>query len=291
MVIASAFLGELPGHAEHREVLGAALDADERAQILQAIAHRGIDFVAKEAVKLSTMPVWRNGRLEPRPFTLRLFLARVSDGWRVMPGGFVRIADDADARAVSLQRGGSTGRRLGAVRQAGDRDHAAAGAGPDHDHARHRRAAEPRRRQPVLGRALRGACRGDACAWCARSSAASPTATRPPRRSSNASPRCSAPGKRCRPSCRTSSRRWSRRAALQRRGSAGRSAAPRRRSPVGRVGDPRPVFPRRLAGADRSVRADPYARSIRRRPRPRSWIGSTARCASSRRSPAWRRRT
>ena len=56
---------------------------------------------------LSTTPVWRNGRLEPRPFTLRLFLARVGDGWRVMPGGFVRVADDADARAVSLQRGGA----------------------------------------------------------------------------------------------------------------------------------------------------------------------------------------
>jgi uncharacterized circularly permuted ATP-grasp superfamily protein/uncharacterized alpha-E superfamily protein len=109
MVIASAFLGELPGHVERREVLGASLEAEERTQILEAIAHRGIDFVAKEAVTLSTMPVWRDGRLEPRPFTLRLFLARVSDGWRVMPGGFVRVADAADARAVSLQRGGRTG--------------------------------------------------------------------------------------------------------------------------------------------------------------------------------------
>jgi uncharacterized circularly permuted ATP-grasp superfamily protein/uncharacterized alpha-E superfamily protein len=108
MVIASAFLGELPGYGERREVLGAALDPDERAQIVDRIAHRGVDFVAKEAVTLSTMPVWRDGRLEPRPFTLRLFLARGDEGWRVMPGGFVRVADDVDARAVSLQRGGST---------------------------------------------------------------------------------------------------------------------------------------------------------------------------------------
>jgi uncharacterized circularly permuted ATP-grasp superfamily protein/uncharacterized alpha-E superfamily protein len=108
MVIASAFLGELPGYGERREVLGAALEPDDRAQIVDRITHRGIDFVAKEAVTLSTMPVWRDGRLEPRPFTLRLFLARGNDGWRVMPGGFVRVADDVDARAVSLQRGGST---------------------------------------------------------------------------------------------------------------------------------------------------------------------------------------
>jgi uncharacterized alpha-E superfamily protein len=85
------------------------LEPEERTRILEQIAHRGIDFVAKEAVTLSTTPVWHNGRLEPRPFTLRLFLARTSDGWRVMPGGFVRVADDIDARAVSLQRGGSTG--------------------------------------------------------------------------------------------------------------------------------------------------------------------------------------
>ena len=101
MVIASAFLGELPGHGERREVLGAMLEPEERTRILEQIAHRGIDFVAKEAVTLSTTPVWHNGRLEPRPFTLRLFLARTSDGWRVMPGGFVRVANDIDARAVS----------------------------------------------------------------------------------------------------------------------------------------------------------------------------------------------
>jgi uncharacterized circularly permuted ATP-grasp superfamily protein/uncharacterized alpha-E superfamily protein len=109
MVIASAFLGELPGLGEQLEVLGAALEPAERARLLEAIAHRGVDLVAKEAITLSTTPVWRNSRLEPRPFTLRLFMARTASGWRVMPGGFVRVADDLDARAVSLQRGGSTG--------------------------------------------------------------------------------------------------------------------------------------------------------------------------------------
>jgi uncharacterized alpha-E superfamily protein len=54
------------------------------------------------------MPVWREQKLEPRPFSLRLFLAKVGTGWQVMPGGFVRIADGDDARAVSLQRGART---------------------------------------------------------------------------------------------------------------------------------------------------------------------------------------
>ena len=75
---------------------------------MQSIRDRGVDYVVQEAVTLSSMPVWRDGRLQPRPFTLRLFLARVGEGWQVMPGGFVRIADSADARAVSLQRGAAT---------------------------------------------------------------------------------------------------------------------------------------------------------------------------------------
>jgi uncharacterized alpha-E superfamily protein len=54
------------------------------------------------------MPVWRDGRLQPRPFTLRLFVARLGERWQVLPAGFVRIADDLDARAVSLQRGAAS---------------------------------------------------------------------------------------------------------------------------------------------------------------------------------------
>jgi uncharacterized circularly permuted ATP-grasp superfamily protein/uncharacterized alpha-E superfamily protein len=108
MVIASAFTDNLPGRSIGAAALGATLDEEQRAHIAQAITDRGIDFVLQEAVTLSTTPVWHEGALEPRPFILRLYLARVGDGWAVMPGGFVRIADDIDAHAVSLQKGGRT---------------------------------------------------------------------------------------------------------------------------------------------------------------------------------------
>ncbi|HEY6257209.1 MAG TPA: circularly permuted type 2 ATP-grasp protein [Xanthobacteraceae bacterium] len=108
MVIASAFTDNLPGRSIGTATLGAKLDADQRVQIAHAITDRGIDFVLQEAVTLSTMPVWHDGGFAPRPFILRLYLARVRDGWAVMPGGFVRIADGVDARAVSLQKGGRT---------------------------------------------------------------------------------------------------------------------------------------------------------------------------------------
>jgi uncharacterized circularly permuted ATP-grasp superfamily protein/uncharacterized alpha-E superfamily protein len=108
MVVAPAFGGEPPGVAIGEGTLGAALEEAEHARLVAAIADRGVDFVVQEAVTLSTMPTWHDGRLEPRPFILRLFLARCGEGWTVMPGGFVRIADNVDARAVSLQQGGRT---------------------------------------------------------------------------------------------------------------------------------------------------------------------------------------
>ena len=89
-------------------MLGAKLDDAQRQALIRSIRDRGVDYVAQEAVTLSSMPVWRDGHLQPRPFTLRLFLAKIGERWQVMPAGFVRIADSADARAVSLQRGAAT---------------------------------------------------------------------------------------------------------------------------------------------------------------------------------------
>jgi uncharacterized circularly permuted ATP-grasp superfamily protein/uncharacterized alpha-E superfamily protein len=107
MVVAAAFESPIDGRSAS-EVLGAKLDDAQRSALLQSIRDRGGDYVLQEAVTLSSMPVWRDGELQPRPFTLRLFLAKVGERWQVMPGGFVRIAEHADARAVTLQRGAAT---------------------------------------------------------------------------------------------------------------------------------------------------------------------------------------
>jgi uncharacterized circularly permuted ATP-grasp superfamily protein/uncharacterized alpha-E superfamily protein len=108
MVIAPAFSGANEPHGLGQGVIGSTLDPERRQRILDAIAIRSVDYVAQEAVTLSTMPVWRDGHLEPRPFILRLFLAKAGDGWTVMPGGFVRIAANVDTRAVNLQHGASS---------------------------------------------------------------------------------------------------------------------------------------------------------------------------------------
>ena len=105
-VIAPAFEHALPPPMHRGPVVAAELNANDRAALIDLIRRRGVDLVAHEAVKLSTTPVWREGRLEPRPFVLRVYLMRTANGWVVMPGGLCRIAEHVDARAVSLQRGG-----------------------------------------------------------------------------------------------------------------------------------------------------------------------------------------
>jgi uncharacterized circularly permuted ATP-grasp superfamily protein/uncharacterized alpha-E superfamily protein len=108
MVVASAFTGDLPSETLGDGVRGRDLDPQRRRRIEQSIEHRGVDVVLQEAVRLSTMPVWHDGELTPRPFILRVFLTRHGDGWSVMPGGFVRIGAHEDAYAISLQRGALT---------------------------------------------------------------------------------------------------------------------------------------------------------------------------------------
>src|SRR6267154_249163 len=108
MVVASAYADDLPRENIGDGVRSSELGLVRRRRILQSIEDRGIDIVLQEAVRLSTMPVWRNGKLEPRPFILRVFLARHGDSFAVMPGGFVRIGDPDDVYAISLQRGALT---------------------------------------------------------------------------------------------------------------------------------------------------------------------------------------
>ena len=105
LAIAGAFADSGRGATRTGPTLVADLPPDERAALIAAIRDRPVDFVGQEVVKLSTTPAWRDGRLTPSPFVLRVYAAATDDGWRVMPGGFCRISDRADARAVSMGAG------------------------------------------------------------------------------------------------------------------------------------------------------------------------------------------
>ncbi|MCR5870796.1 MULTISPECIES: circularly permuted type 2 ATP-grasp protein [unclassified Sphingomonas] len=104
MVIAPAF--GVATNVLSDAMLGSALSPDTRAALLADFERRPQDYVGQEVVRLSTMPVVSDGRLEARPFTLRVFAARGADGsWHVMPGGFAQIGDKPDARAAVMGEG------------------------------------------------------------------------------------------------------------------------------------------------------------------------------------------
>jgi uncharacterized circularly permuted ATP-grasp superfamily protein/uncharacterized alpha-E superfamily protein len=105
LAIAGAYGNPVPGFASNQPLIGAALSAEEKSRLVAALAERGVDYAGQEVVNLSTTPVWHEGRLEPRPFVLRVYAAYTPQGWKIMPGGFCRISGRTDARAVSMGEG------------------------------------------------------------------------------------------------------------------------------------------------------------------------------------------
>lgn len=102
-------------HAD-RMMIGAALDhtlpfaigTDTALGALpDARAREAGQLVGQEAVTLSTTPAWQDGRLVPRPMTIRVFAARTRQGWTFMPGGYARIGKSDDTMALAMQAGGS----------------------------------------------------------------------------------------------------------------------------------------------------------------------------------------
>ncbi|WP_294392108.1 circularly permuted type 2 ATP-grasp protein [uncultured Sphingomonas sp.] len=105
LLVSPAFADPVVG-LPNGPVLGASLDTAGRTALEQAMALRPQDYVGREVVRLSTMPVVADGRLVARPFTLRAFAVRDGTGaWSVMPGGFARIGEGADERAAVMGEG------------------------------------------------------------------------------------------------------------------------------------------------------------------------------------------
>ncbi len=106
MMIGEALSTRMLFDSEDSTLLGATLKARD-VGVGDMLMKRGAMLVGQEAVTLSTAPVMTDGLLAPRPMSLRVFLARTSRGWRVMPGGYARVGRTQDATAIAMQRGGS----------------------------------------------------------------------------------------------------------------------------------------------------------------------------------------
>ncbi|GGB23888.1 hypothetical protein GCM10011380_11950 [Sphingomonas metalli] len=105
LTIAPAF-GPAPLGLPQGATPGAAITGEARAALLADMARRPQDYVGQEEVRLSTMPAVVGDDLVPRPFTLRVFVARGADGgWTVMPGGFGRIGEAPETSAAAIGEG------------------------------------------------------------------------------------------------------------------------------------------------------------------------------------------
>lgn len=92
-------------------IFGYDLKGTGREEIIHRIHARPQAYVAQELVNLSQSPVWSRSherRLLARGIGLRLYAIATPRGYQVMPGGLSRVAGDASARVISMQRGGAS---------------------------------------------------------------------------------------------------------------------------------------------------------------------------------------
>ncbi|MGY4532854.1 putative circularly permuted ATP-grasp superfamily protein/putative alpha-E superfamily protein [Pseudomonas sp. TE3786] len=92
-------------------VFGRDLSEEQREALAKRIRKRPYAYVAQELAQLSQAPVWQpeNGQLQPRAIGMRVYaVADGEGGYRILPGGLTRVATEADAEVVSMQRGGAS---------------------------------------------------------------------------------------------------------------------------------------------------------------------------------------
>jgi uncharacterized circularly permuted ATP-grasp superfamily protein/uncharacterized alpha-E superfamily protein len=106
MVIGPAY-SSLPFFDDYNQSQAGSALKENGEEFLKRLAEEGNGLVGQEIVKLSTTPAFVNGKLQPRPMSLRVFAARTRDGWQIMPGGFARIGTSDDNSAIAMQKGGS----------------------------------------------------------------------------------------------------------------------------------------------------------------------------------------
>ncbi|MBL6852062.1 MAG: circularly permuted type 2 ATP-grasp protein [Alphaproteobacteria bacterium] len=88
--------------------MGGELSLADIRVLKDRITRRGATVVTQDAVPLGFAPVYHGGRFVTRPVSLRVFAAWTPDGYVVMPGGMVRVAQDDHVRTLSIQSGAAS---------------------------------------------------------------------------------------------------------------------------------------------------------------------------------------
>ncbi|MBC2667031.1 circularly permuted type 2 ATP-grasp protein [Novosphingobium flavum] len=106
LLVRTAFGQTAGGLASTEAVPGSSLSRAERETLFEALGRRPMDYCGQEIVQLSTTPALIGNGYEPRPFTLRAFVARGANGeWQVMPGGFARLSASGEIRTTLMGEG------------------------------------------------------------------------------------------------------------------------------------------------------------------------------------------
>ena len=92
----------------YQPIFGARLSQAQREGLIAKMRAAPGDYVAQEQVALSTVPVWDEGRIQPRHLVLRVYAVAAGDSYAVMPGGLTRVTASLDSLVVSMQRGGGS---------------------------------------------------------------------------------------------------------------------------------------------------------------------------------------
>lgn len=89
-----------PGHAHHGRRLS-LLSSEDRRQFINELKLNGAQYVAERPSSFATAPSWTPTGVEPKPYALRVFAAKVDGEFSVMPGGLALNVDGADTVALS----------------------------------------------------------------------------------------------------------------------------------------------------------------------------------------------
>jgi len=89
-------------------VMGNTASPEELTGIKAAVLETPREFIAQPIIKLSTVPCFIDGKLQPRHVDLRPYALCGPDGIRVVPGGLTRVALREGSLVVNSSQGGGS---------------------------------------------------------------------------------------------------------------------------------------------------------------------------------------
>ena len=89
-------------------IMGNSVEEEEWIKTKEEIEKDPRSFIAQPIIKLSTVPCFINGRLQPRHVDLRPYALFGVDGVKIVPGGLTRVALREGSLVVNSSQGGGS---------------------------------------------------------------------------------------------------------------------------------------------------------------------------------------